>query len=405
MSNQLTAPKQWSLTKDETLSSFESWRNNFLYILNRETNFAPFLLKDATWEKQSRGSPLRGLTNDVAPIPADSRKTAQQKLNYLELMLGMIANFCPVISRNTIIKKSTSVANVWQLIRVHYGFQTSGSHLLDFSSIKRQPEEKPEDLYQRLASFVDDNLITVESAITHHGQPPTEDEELTPTLENLVILRWLELLHKDLPQIIKQKYGTVLRSCTLSSIKQEISQALDSLLEEAETLDDVKVMRSRTFYPNRQNPSQSRQNRRPSCPLCVACKRKQTFHFLSKCPFLPQDDKDYMTKASTSKIVTVADVEGDYIPDHTVENHSTAESEPVEASCGNTLLHRVDIKRSPYIYMYCEGKPVYLLLDTGAEANLIHERVVKQLDLKLKPTAHTATCADGSTQLNIIGEV
>ena len=79
------------------------------------------------------------------------RKTAQQKVSLLELMLGQIANYCPVISRNTIVKNSTSLSDIWQSIRLHYGFQSSGAHFLDYSDIKLEPDERPEDLFQRPA--------------------------------------------------------------------------------------------------------------------------------------------------------------------------------------------------------------------------------------------------------------
>ena len=42
-------------------------------------------------------------------------------------MLGQIANFRSVISRNTIAKNSTSVKSNWQAIRAHYGFQSTGA--------------------------------------------------------------------------------------------------------------------------------------------------------------------------------------------------------------------------------------------------------------------------------------
>ena len=57
-------------------------------------------------------------------------------------------------------------------------------------------------------AFVDDNLLTTAGGIPHHGEAITEDEELFPTLENMIILTWLRLLHKNLPRLVKQRYGT-----------------------------------------------------------------------------------------------------------------------------------------------------------------------------------------------------
>ena len=92
--------------------------------------------------------------------------------------------------------------------------------------------------------FTEDNLFVANGPVTHHGAHVTSDEELTPTLENMVVLTWIKLLHSDLPALVKQRYDTELRSNTLASLKPEISQALDSLLEEIRSTADTKVLRT-----------------------------------------------------------------------------------------------------------------------------------------------------------------
>jgi hypothetical protein len=52
------APKQWSLTKNETLTSFESWRQNLVYTLSLDNNFDPFLVSGVKWEKKTRVTSL-----------------------------------------------------------------------------------------------------------------------------------------------------------------------------------------------------------------------------------------------------------------------------------------------------------------------------------------------------------
>ena len=102
-----------------------------------------------------------------------------------------------------------------------------------------EADERPEDLYQRLIAFVEDSLLRP-SGLRHHGEQMTEEEKLSPTLENPVVLTWLRLIHPSLPKLLKQRYGTELRSRTLASIKPEISQALSSLLDEIRASDDAK---------------------------------------------------------------------------------------------------------------------------------------------------------------------
>ena len=147
--NSNRAPKQWSLTKNETITTFEAWRQNLQYSLSLNANFAPFLADTFTWLKKSSTAPTRGLESDGDDVPTTRRRTAFQKNLHLDLMLGQIANFCPVISRSSIVKNSTSISSVWQAIRAHYGFQSTGARFLDFSDIKLEVDERPEDLFQR----------------------------------------------------------------------------------------------------------------------------------------------------------------------------------------------------------------------------------------------------------------
>ncbi|CAC5379308.1 unnamed protein product [Mytilus coruscus] len=183
-----------------------------------------------TWLKKTNANPLRGIADDGKEVAETNRRTTAQKCTHLDFMLGQNANYCPIISRNTIIKNSTSINSIWQSIRLHYGFQSTGGHFLDFNSIFLEPNERPEDLFH--------------GNIHHHGEVPEADEELSPSLENLIVLTWLRLIHRDLPNLVKQRYGTELRSKTLASLKPEILQALDSLLDEIYSSTDAKVLRA-----------------------------------------------------------------------------------------------------------------------------------------------------------------
>jgi hypothetical protein len=159
-------------------------------------------------------------------------------------MLGQIANYCPIISRNTIVKNSTSISSIWQSIRLHYGFQSTGGHFLDFNNIHLEANERPDDLYQRLASLIEDNLLRANGNIQQHGEAPEVEEELSPPLKYMLVLTWLRFIHRELPNLVKQRYGTELRSQTLASLKPEISQALGSLLDEIHSAADAKVLRA-----------------------------------------------------------------------------------------------------------------------------------------------------------------
>ena len=121
-----------------------------------------------------------------------------------------------------------------------------------------------------------------------------KNEEMTPSLENFVVLTWLRLINCDLPALVRQKYGTEPRSQTIVSLKPEISQALDSLLDEIRASADARVLRAgfNKFKSARKGPSV-----KPKSKLFALCKEADHphQHFLSKCVFLPKEDREFMS--------------------------------------------------------------------------------------------------------------
>ena len=131
-------------------------------------------------------------------------------------------------------------------------------------------------------------------------------------------MSYTRLLHPDLPGLVKQRYGTELMSRTLASLKPEISQALDSLLEEIRSTSDSQVLRTtaarfrqfppRPFYKSPPQPRAS-YKRPKSCPLCkqVGCNDQ---HFVSACSCLPPEDRTYLSRSRLTS--TIDDEEPDY---------------------------------------------------------------------------------------------
>ena len=298
------------------------------------------------------------------------------------------------------MKKSTLINSIWQSIRAHYGFQFTGAHFLNISDIKLLPDERPEELFQRLTAFIEDNLLVRNGGITHHGEKISEDEEVTPTLENIIVAMWLQLIHKDLPKLVKQRYGTELRSRTIASIKPEISQALDSLLEEIHS-NDARVMRSdsrrRVDQALKQKRTLLRSKPTKSCPLCKQAGRNQN-HFLSECRYLPEADRRYMMTAR--RIADVLDNEADIDNEGDDLLQENDDAEPISSH----FARRVQVCQSPYIDVYVGHHTPRLTIDCGATANLIRQSTADRLKLKITPSSQSAGQADGMSKLQVTGE-
>ncbi len=64
MTQTRNVPKQWYLTKTETIISFNNWKENQIYSLNMDKTFKPYLRDGATWGKKTAASPTRGYVDD-----------------------------------------------------------------------------------------------------------------------------------------------------------------------------------------------------------------------------------------------------------------------------------------------------------------------------------------------------
>ncbi|XP_041472468.1 uncharacterized protein LOC121421741 [Lytechinus variegatus] len=120
MAQSAEAPAHRCLMKDETYESFVLWRQSLLHFLQTYSEFTPFLVRDCSWHRKSKLKPFRGFHDDSVDLP--NRKSAAQKAILLECMLGQISIYCPVISRGQIINSSTSLAQIWSMICIHFGF-------------------------------------------------------------------------------------------------------------------------------------------------------------------------------------------------------------------------------------------------------------------------------------------
>ena len=219
MATAVKAQRPVRLSEDETLTSFEDWKNNLIFYLNQEKSFEPFLKADAKWTKSSDADPNRGVKEEVKS---------------LSNFLGVIAGLAPPLLHGDIIDDTTKLDDVFKLIRNYYQFAPSEGTFLKFALIKREiingNVERPVHLYLRMRQFIRDNLLLSSGKITHDGIIPSTNERMTPTTERLIVLRWLEVLHPRLPELVGKVFSNELRSKSLKDLHPQILEQVDDLL-------------------------------------------------------------------------------------------------------------------------------------------------------------------------------
>ena len=246
MSTGIKAQRPNRLKEEETLTSFEDWRNSLIFYLNQDTNFSKFLKSDAVWEKSSGSAEHRGLASE-------------DELLNLRNFLGVIASLSPPLLHGDLIDDTKSLSEIFQQLRTYYQFAPSESTFIKFVNIKREiingSLERPLHLYLRMRQFIRDNLLLKSGRITHHGKVPTTDESLSPTTERLVVLRWLEALHPALPNHVTNVFAQDLQTKSLKDLQPRITEQLDDLLRQIEDLTanvgHTGITSRRAYYQSR----------------------------------------------------------------------------------------------------------------------------------------------------------
>lgn len=106
-------------------------------------DFTEFFDPGFTWKEQDRDNPTRGLTATVG----DNARTTIQRVGALEVMLNQIACWAPIVARSLITKDATSLNEIWQTLRNHYGMQKNGAYLSGWCYFELAANESHEDLF------------------------------------------------------------------------------------------------------------------------------------------------------------------------------------------------------------------------------------------------------------------
>ena len=416
--------KQRILTEHETESTYTTWQQSIMFQFVIDSKFSRYTDQADLGKWQDTSIPNRGYTNDATTgegaLPTATQMTAVQKAQILQVLLGSIATFAPVISNKFITSQAKCFDDIWNRLRGHYGFRVTGGRILELAQFSLAPDESYETLWERMSMFVEDNLMKASSSIKHLNAATTVDETLSPTLQNITVVLWLKAINADLPAMIKQRFATQLRTTTLFSLRDDISDSLNSVLAEMQdreyTVNFTKGFgynkgRKGPFKPFSQFPKQSQFSRQPQfsqqtqkmCCLCDAAGRPGAeTHFLQYCRFLPQKDKQYMSR--------VREVLGEYESEE--EEEYSQYPQVIQAEHGITksvmstpISSRVDVLPSPVLEVYTNNLSTEMTIDSGAEVNLIAESECKRLDLKISATTQKASMADGTSALQIVGEV
>ena len=399
------------------------------YGLRLNPEFRPYL--DIEFGKKSKSAPTRQLKDETRSTTTEDGRvltriaeTAAEKCVTVDLLLETIANFaCPYVPRNDIVKDSKSLKEVWAKIKLQYNQQQSGALLNECWEIKRNPDESPQVLYSRLKQAYDECLLT-QDGLNHIDGPVTEDEEMSPTLHNTIILQWMEILHPRLRQAVTQKFITQLRNQTYASLYPEISRSVEAILEELDNEASVsRLQHPRSFSQYKPNsyryPSSSssykfpprNKNSKPKifCNFCKLTGRSYyENHSDEDCLFI----KKYSQKLASSQKSAAANClnnedDEDYnnLSQHYEDFYRCEEESQDNNACTiEHIISRISMDASPVLTLMKNQKCYNVTLDSGATCNCLDKATAREMNAIIQPTNHRVRMADGLSYLPVVGE-
>ena len=256
-----------------------TWTQAITFHIVSDSKFSRYLDDNDLGSWGPLSSTNRGFKNDAESVDKEIKMTGARKAQVLQILLGSVATFAPVISCTYITEQATSLEQIFNRLRGHYGFRVTGGKILELAQFSLLPTESYETLWERISSFIETNLLKASSDIKHLGKEVDNDEVITPTLQNISVVLWLKAINTDLPNMIKQRFATQLRNETLYSLREEISESIQAVLAEMQDR-EYTVSFAKGYYqrkPSRRQGASRFQNKFPnqkqkSCCLCdVTC--------------------------------------------------------------------------------------------------------------------------------------
>ena len=193
------------------------WKSVLLEELRKNTDFTIHLAPGATWGIAK--TPYRGF----------SGTDKEDKAKAVDDLLTKIASVAPSCLVRSINKRTTSLEDILTLIKDWAGIQSTGSKHLDYYRVKKSwnenSDETRQEFFYRLKDSMEDTLVTKDDNISENGVRIKVDEDLTPCINSLLVMDWVEALGG--PPLVEHNfrvYTKDLESCTLGSLQTRISK-------------------------------------------------------------------------------------------------------------------------------------------------------------------------------------
>ena len=225
--------------------TFKVWKNALVAHIEQDCNHFLFMPGGlySTWRAGENGArisevddadpekvKLDNKQNNNQLSVADHRTSVAQLLNkrngQLSKFITHIATLCHYTENDDVTNGSTSLNWIFDYLKKHYGLETKGANFMNISDHVFKQGTPYQTFYKQYrASFIDNLRKRGDRIKYKNNQALTDDEKLTPSFENAIVLWSLEKIDARLPSKVKKDYGHQMTGdTTLKDVQPQTSQ-------------------------------------------------------------------------------------------------------------------------------------------------------------------------------------
>ena len=245
-----------------SIVTFKVWKNTLVAHLQQDAHHFHFLPggRYSTWQAAEFGNRIHELHNrdpdklaaeakeDMTPrrLEAELEKLLQQRNAQLAKFVTHIATLCHHTENDDVTVYSTSLEWIFDYLRNHYGLTTKGANFMNIAEHVFKLGTPHQTFYKQYrASFIDNLRKQGDRVKYKNDLLLTEDEKLSPSFENAIVLWALDKIDPRLPAKVKKDYGHQMTGdTTLKDLQPVIFENITSMIEDLDQAQTAKAFSS-----------------------------------------------------------------------------------------------------------------------------------------------------------------
>ena len=265
-----------SISKPVTQTDLTQWQLTLWDYLKSINRYKKFMKKDATWGTEKVAN--RGFAADTV---GEVKLSAEDKADIMDSILLKMGTYGPKALFIDITQRSTSFKFIWNAVRKVCGFPVPGAQLIQYMTLKHSFDPAKttfNDHYWAMRDMKIASLLTTDSEVTFNGQKIQVNEEITPSLENQLVVDWLESIKGiKLIKFIGHEYAKELETVSLYDLQESMGQqeCMQAIIDKMESEEEARASRAEvkafnTNFKSKKKPYNN--NKKFEERTCYFCK-------------------------------------------------------------------------------------------------------------------------------------